>query len=951
MPQGKTLLSSSSDETIRVWNLDSGERLALEGHTKGVVSLSVSHDGGLLASKSDDQTVRMWDTRDWTTIAELPETTRGGPIPIRGLAFHPHLPILATLGVEDTVIRIWEVDTDILLGHITPRPVRYTTAKLVLVGDSGVGKTGLGWRLAHGEFKEHASTHGQQFWVVDDLRNVRTDGTECEAVLWDVAGQHVYRPIHSIFLDKVDASLVLFDPTNRQDPLKGAQFWLEQLKGKGRLPPTVLVGARVDRGALATSQEYLEQFCQRYGISGGYVGTSAKRGDGLQDLLQVLQTQIPWDSMTTTVTTVTFKRIKDFVLELKEEPDRQNVLVQPGELRQQLQATDPDWQFTDPEMMTAVGHLETHGYVTILRSSSGEEYVLLTPDLLVDLASSIVLLADKHPRELGAVSETQLLQGRYPFEELERLDEAERHILLDAAELRFLEHNVCFRETFDEDTLLIFPGLIKQKRPLEDDFTATDDVSYVVRGRVENLYAMLVVLLGYTPTFVRINQWQNQAQYEMGEGEICGFRVVEDREGEIELVLYYSEQMPRSGRSEFQALFERFLYQREVEVTRFPPVVCPNDHRLERATVVGRIREGKDFAFCAECGSKVDLPELDQPGIGTGASAWLQREEAVARLRSTYEAHLARVKSYRRAWAAPRCYLSHAHGQESHAEKLRRDLQEAGVYSIQEPEEVRPEDFVVVLDTPAYQKAFRDPSAEFAADVEIVKKRLHKDKSRLISIQTDGGSPASAPHDLHGCTAGDFRDATHYPVSLFNLVLELYAIPFTHAGFAPLRASLHQQWERTLASIEEDVSTPGRRFSVAVSFPGEHRNFVKKVARGLAAKWGRERVFYDRDYEAELARPDLDTYLQEIYHDQAELVVVFLSADYERKEWCGLEWRAVRDLLKRRRTAEIMPVRFDDTHIPGLFSIDGYLDVRDRDPEDVAELISQRLELNRKANE
>ena len=44
-----------------------------------------------------------------------------------------------------------------------------TTAKIVLVGDSGVGKTGLGWRLAHGEFKEHSSTHGQQFWVLSEL--------------------------------------------------------------------------------------------------------------------------------------------------------------------------------------------------------------------------------------------------------------------------------------------------------------------------------------------------------------------------------------------------------------------------------------------------------------------------------------------------------------------------------------------------------------------------------------------------------------------------------------------------------------------------------------------------------------------------------------------------------------------------------------------------------------
>ena len=142
-------------------------------------------------------------------------------------------------------------------------------------------KPGLGWRLAHGEFKEHASTHGQQFWSIPELGLKRKDGTECEAVLWDLAGQHVYRQIHSIFLENVAAALVLFDPSNRQDPLKGAQFWLEQLKGKGQLPPTVLVGARVDRGAPALSQQELDQFCQRYGIRGGYLSTSAMSGEGL----------------------------------------------------------------------------------------------------------------------------------------------------------------------------------------------------------------------------------------------------------------------------------------------------------------------------------------------------------------------------------------------------------------------------------------------------------------------------------------------------------------------------------------------------------------------------------------------------------------------------------------------------------------------------------------------
>ncbi len=507
-PDSKRLASTSeyTDKTIRLWNINNGKTLqVLEGHS-GLVNCAVFSVGGRWLASKGKQTIRLWRCDTWACVAVLQESESQKWPP--SWAFHPQLPVLATLCEKDTGIRIWEVNEDVLLSQTATNSIRYTTAKLVLVGDSGVGKTGLGWRLAHNKFKEHSSTHGQQFWIIDDLCQIRADGTECEAVLWDLAGQHVYRPIHSIFLENVDASLVLFDPTNRQDPLKGAQFWLEQLKGNKQLPPSLLVGARMDRGGSTVSQDYLDQFCQKYSISGGYIGTSAKTGEGLDELIQQIKSQIPWDEMTTTVTTITFKRIKDYVLALKEKTDRKGVLVQPVELRQQLQETDPDWQFTDAEIMTAVGHLETHGYVTILKSSAGDSHILLTPDLLVDLASSIVLVADKHPRELGAISENELLQGKYNFDELEGLKEADKQILFDAAVLRFLEHNVCFRETLDNDTLLIFPGLIKQKRPLEDDFPATDDVSYVVRGRVENIYAMLVVLLGYTPSFIRINHWQ-----------------------------------------------------------------------------------------------------------------------------------------------------------------------------------------------------------------------------------------------------------------------------------------------------------------------------------------------------------------------------------------------------------------------------------------------------------
>jgi hypothetical protein len=131
---------------------------------------------------------------------------------------------------------------------------------------------------------------------------------------------------------------------------------------------------------------------------------------------------------------------------------------------------------------------------------------------------------------------------------------------------------------------------------------------------------------------------------------------------------------------------------------------------------------------------------------------------------------------------------------------------------------------------------------------------------------------------------------------------------------------------------------------VAVSFPGEYRKFVAGVADHLSKVIGRERVLYDGFYEAEFARPNLDTYLQNLYHDQSELVVVFLCKEYNKKEWTGVEWRAIRDLFKKKMDQSVMLIRFDDADVQGVFSIDGYVDVGDRKPSEIADLILERYE-------
>lgn len=132
------------------------------------------------------------------------------------------------------------------------------------------------------------------------------------------------------------------------------------------------------------------------------------------------------------------------------------------------------------------------------------------------------------------------------------------------------------------------------------------------------------------------------------------------------------------------------------------------------------------------------------------------------------------------------------------------------------------------------------------------------------------------------------------------------------------------------------------RFEVALSFPGEYRSRVKKIAELLAAKLGREKVLYDKFFEAEFARPNLGVYLPKLYQ-QSRLLVFFHCAEYTRREWTGVEWRVGLDLVKKREDERLMFLRLDDAEIDGLYSGDGYLDIRKLPNKVVATRILERL--------
>lgn len=141
-----------------------------------------------------------------------------------------------------------------------------------------------------------------------------------------------------------------------------------------------------------------------------------------------------------------------------------------------------------------------------------------------------------------------------------------------------------------------------------------------------------------------------------------------------------------------------------------------------------------------------------------------------------------------------------------------------------------------------------------------------------------------------------------------------------------------------------------RRFTVALSFPGEYRNFVSQVAQELANTLSEERVLYDKFHEEELARLDLHIYLPALYRKDSELIVIFLCAEYARKVWCKLEWRHISQLIATAEAKRVMLLSFGnpgDLSEIGILGGDGWIDVLPLTPETVAKKILKRLQINR----
>jgi hypothetical protein len=130
-------------------------------------------------------------------------------------------------------------------------------------------------------------------------------------------------------------------------------------------------------------------------------------------------------------------------------------------------------------------------------------------------------------------------------------------------------------------------------------------------------------------------------------------------------------------------------------------------------------------------------------------------------------------------------------------------------------------------------------------------------------------------------------------------------------------------------------------YDVALSFAGEDRTHAEELADLL--DHADVAVFYDAYEKATLWGEDLFVHLHEVYSQKARYVVMFTSIHYRDKVWTNHERCAAQErAINEKGTSYILPVKIDDTPIPGLPTTVGYLSIKEGIPE-IARLVLEKL--------
>ncbi|KAL8188808.1 hypothetical protein R6Q57_029563 [Mikania cordata] len=160
--------------------------------------------------------------------------------------------------------------------------------KVVLIGDSGVGKSNLLSRFTRNEFcLESKSTIGVEFAT----RTLQVEGRTIKAQIWDTAGQERYRAITSAYYRGALGALLVYDVT-KPTTFENISRWLKELRDHADANIVImLIGNKTDLKHLrAVAVEDAQSFAEREGLS--FIETSALEAVNVEKSFQTILGEI-----------------------------------------------------------------------------------------------------------------------------------------------------------------------------------------------------------------------------------------------------------------------------------------------------------------------------------------------------------------------------------------------------------------------------------------------------------------------------------------------------------------------------------------------------------------------------------------------------------------------------------------------------------------------------------
>jgi len=161
------------------------------------------------------------------------------------------------------------------------------------------------------------------------------------------------------------------------------------------------------------------------------------------------------------------------------------------------------------------------------------------------------------------------------------------------------------------------------------------------------------------------------------------------------------------------------------------------------------------------------------------------------------------------------------------------------------------------------------------------------------------------------------------------------------SAVGPVIISFNPEFLERIELAKSGAKSRNPEYDVCLSFAGEDRPYVAKVASSLRARG--LRPFYDEYERISLWGKDLYEHLDDVYRNAARYCVLFISKNYARKLWTGHERKAAQARAFSENREYILPARFDATPLPGLPPTVGYLNLKTLSPKRFADLIVEKV--------